>query len=159
MLIDMTLTKRDLEIITHLRNNARKKITTIAEETNIPVTTIYDKVRVQGKRYVTKHTSLLNFPALGLLAHAHLAMRVSPSVREKLYTYLMESPNVNSLYRTHFGTDYLAECVFHNAALLLQFTENLERNFRLEDLRVYHVIDTCKKEDFLSKPEHASLLL
>ena len=40
---------KDAQILSFFRDNARKKITHIASETNIPVTTIYDKVRVHEK--------------------------------------------------------------------------------------------------------------
>ena len=38
------LDQRDHKIIAHLRSNARKKVSQIAEETNIPGTTICDKM-------------------------------------------------------------------------------------------------------------------
>ncbi len=148
---------KDAKIIAHLRNNARKKITNISEELNIPVTTIYDKVRVHEKRYIKKHTTLLDFSKLGLHSRANLAIKVGRNAEQKLQEFLMEHPNVNSLSRINFGHNFMAEVVFKDVAQLHNFKEKLEDDYKAES-QVFNIIEELKKEDFLTKPEHENIL-
>ncbi len=148
------LSKKDVEIISHLRNNARKKITHISKEMKMPVTTIYDRVRVHEKKFIKKHVSLLDFPKLGLHAKANIAIKVDKDSREKLQEFLMDHQNVNSLSRVNFGSDFLAEVVFRDTGEVQNFVENLEENYKISQIQVFNVIDELKKEDFLTKPEH-----
>ena len=153
------ISKKDAEIISHLRNNARKKITNISRETNIPVTTIYDKLRVHNKKFVKKHTTLLDFPKIGLHAKAHISIKVDKDSRDALQKFLIEHPNVNSLSKTNFNSDFLAEVVFKDTAGVENFTENLERNYQINEIHVFNVIDELKKEAFLTKLEHFDVLV
>ena len=153
------ISKKDAEIISHLRNNARKKITNISRETNIPVTTIYDKLRVHNKKFVKKHTTLLDFPKIGLHAKAHISIKVDKDSRDALQKFLIEHPNVNSLSKTNFNSDFLAEVVFKDTAGVENFTENLERNYQINEIQVFNIIDELKKEAFLTNPEHYEVLI
>lgn len=152
------ISKKDIEIISHLRNNARKKITHISKETNMPVTTIYDKVRAQEKKFVKKHATLLDFSKLGFLSSAHIAIKVEKDSRESLQKFLQEKPNINSLYKTNFGTDFLAEGIFRDTAELQNFKEEVEEKFHINEIRIFNTIEELKKEEFLSKPEHMKIM-
>ena len=152
------LSKKDAEFISHLRNNARKKITSISREMQIPVTTIYDKLRTHERKFVKKHVSLLDFPKLGLHAKAHISIKVNKDSREALQKFLMEHPNVNSLSKVDFGSDFLAEVVFKNSGEVRNFVERLEKDFDVNNTQVFSVIEELKKEEFLTKPEHLNVM-
>jgi len=149
--------KKDAEIISHLRNNARKKITNISKDLKIPVTTVYDKVRVHEKKYVKKHVTLLDFQKLGLYAKANLAIKVDRNSRDALQKFLVEHPNVNSLSKVDFGSDFLAEVVFKDNGKLHNFVEDLESHYSTQ-IQIFNVIEELKKEEFLTKPEHFEVL-
>lgn len=151
--------KKDAEIILQLRNNARKRITSIARETNIPATTIYDKVRGHEKKgMIKKHAALLDFSKFGYPARAHFAVRVKKDSRKELQEFLLGKPNINSLYRVNYGYDFLFEAVFKDLPDIEAFSEALEQNFDIEELKRFHVIEELKKEEFLTKPEHFELV-
>src|SRR3989338_597959 len=128
------ISKKDAEIISHLRNNARKKITHISKELKIPVTTIYDKVRVHEKKFVKKHVTLLDFSKLGLNAKASVAIKVERNSKEELQKFLMGHPNVNSLSKINFGSDFLAEVVFKDVGDVQNFVENIEENYNIHEI-------------------------
>ncbi|MBI2129097.1 Lrp/AsnC family transcriptional regulator [Candidatus Woesearchaeota archaeon] len=156
---DKMFSKKDVEILSHLRNNARKRITSIARETNIPATTIYDKVRIHEKKgLVKKSIALLDFSKLGYLTNAHFAVRAKRDSRKNLQEFLMSQPNINSLYKVDYGFDFLFEAVFKDLADAESFAEKLEENFDVEEIKKFHVIEELKKEEFLSKPEHFELV-
>ncbi|MFH1850334.1 MAG: Lrp/AsnC family transcriptional regulator [archaeon] len=150
------VSKKDIEIIAHLRRDGRKKITDIAKDTGIPVTTIYDRVRSHKKRFVKKHTALLDFEMLGLLSKAHLAIKADRDSRLELQMFMQDTPNVNSLYRVNLGYDYIAETVFRNMAELHNFAEQLERDFKCR-VEVFNVVEELKREDFLTEPGHLDM--
>lgn len=145
------ITESDLKIIGHLRKNARKKITHISKELDIPVTTIYDKLRAHEKKgIVKKHTTLLDFSKLGYQTSALIAMSVDRNKRERLQNYLITHPNVNSLYRVDFGHDFLAEVIFEDLGRLQEFVDSIDIQFSLDQIKTFNILQELKKEEFLS---------
>ena len=70
----------------------------------------------------------------------------------------MEHPNVNSLSKVDFGSDFLAEVVFKNSGEVRNFVERLEKDFDVNNTQVFSVIEELKKEEFLTKPEHLNVM-
>lgn len=150
----MVFSKKDAEIISHLRNNAREKVTMMSKKTGIPATTIYDKIRVHEKKFIKKNVALLNFSRLGLNAKSHLALSVERESKEALQKFLIENPHVNSLCKINFGYDFLAEIVFKNIAEVEKFVEDLESSYKMIKVHTFNVTEELKKEEFLTRPEH-----
>jgi DNA-binding Lrp family transcriptional regulator len=151
--------QKDAEILTHIRNNARKKVTKIAKDTNIPVTTIYDKLRAHEKKFIKKHTALLDFSKLGMHAKSHISIAVEREDKDALQKFLMQNPNVNSLCKINFGFDFMAEVIFKDFLGVENFISNLERDYKTIKVQNFTVIEELKREDFLTKPEHFGLIL
>ena len=105
------LKRKDLLILSHLRDNARQRLTSISRRTHIPVTTIYDNVRKYEREFVLKHASLLDFRKLGFNAKTKVLLKIADNKPEVL-DYLATHPNINSLFRLHSEYDVLAELVF-----------------------------------------------
>ncbi|NQU78793.1 Lrp/AsnC family transcriptional regulator [Candidatus Woesearchaeota archaeon] len=141
--------RKDLLILSHLRKNARQRLTKISRRTHIPVTTIYDNVRKFEKKYIIKHASLLDFRKLGFNAKTKVAMKVNGS-RAELLSYLQEHPNVNSLYRMDSEFDILAELVFRELRDVDEFVEDLKSRFDVTNSLVLNITDDLKREEFLS---------
>ncbi|MFH1053675.1 MAG: Lrp/AsnC family transcriptional regulator [Candidatus Woesearchaeota archaeon] len=152
------ISKKDAQIISHLRNNSRKKITLISLQTSIPVTTIYDKVRNHERKYVKKNTCLLNFHQLGMMATAFISVKVNKEGRKELQDFLKDKSNVNSLFITNFGSEFLFQCIFKNNADVHNFADEIETKFPIIDIKIFNIIEEIKCEDFLTKPEHFDML-
>ncbi|MBW2963988.1 Lrp/AsnC family transcriptional regulator [Candidatus Woesearchaeota archaeon] len=144
------LKRKDLLILSYLRNNARQRLTSISRRTHIPVTTIYDNVRRYEKRFIIKHSSIVDFRKLGFNAKANLALKVN-GARGELLSYLQEHPNVNSLYRTDSEYDVMAELVFRELKDVDEFLEALSSRFQIEKSLVLNVKEDLKREEFMSK--------
>ena len=146
------ISEKDLIILSHLRNNARRKVTEISKEMKIPVTTIYDKIKSHEKKgFVNKHVSLLNFSKLGYKVNVLLALQVSRGKLDNLKNYLLQHPNVNSLFRVDFGLDFLAEVVFQNPDKFQHFLDHIDKEFCLDDTRTFNISQELKRETFLSE--------
>lgn len=151
------ISKKDVEIVAHLRLNARKNITAIARRTGIPATTIYDKVRQYEQGIIKRHVALLDFPKLGLQAKAHISMKAKKGSKDSLQEHLMKHPNVNSLYRVNFGSDFMAEVVFRNIAEVEDFAEKLEKEHSAK-VQIFSIIEELQREAMFTKPEHFDLV-
>ncbi len=152
------LTKKDALIMSYLRKNAREKITTISRETAIPVTTIYDRVRAHDKEIVSKHVSLLDFQKMGFNARAKISIKVNRDSRIDLQEFLVSHTNVNSLYKTNYKSDFLADVVFKNTEELSNFVDNLETNFDTISIQVFSIISEIRKEELFTRPDHWDLV-
>lgn len=151
------INEKDLKIIAQMRTNARRKVTEVSKEVNMPVTTIYDKIRSHEKKgIVKKHVTLVDFSKLGFNTKVMLAISAGREKREPLSRYLMQHPNVNSLYRVDFGPDFLAEVIFQDGSKLQEFIDYIDLNFKLDGIKTYHISQELKKEEFLTKASHAN---
>lgn len=146
------ISNKDLKILSHLRQNARKKITRISREEKIPVTTLYDKIRAQERKGILKkHISLLDFSKLGFYSRSFLALTVSIEKIQNLQNYLMSHPCVNSLYRVDSDHNFIAEVIFKDSAELQEFIDKTELMFNPHQIKTFNILNELKKEEFLSK--------
>jgi DNA-binding Lrp family transcriptional regulator len=149
--VDMKLDKNDFIVLSHFRNDARCRLTTMSRKTGIPVSTLFDKLQGYEGTIVRKMSSILNFEALGFRTRANILIRSNNTM---LHSHLTTHPAVNSLFQVTNGYDYLAEAVFRDLRALQQFIGELEKKYRAKT-EVYYVVEDLKRESFL---EDASLV-
>ena len=144
------LGKKELLLVSHLRHNARETMTSMSRSTQMPISTIFDKIRRYEKSFIRKHTALLDFSALGYHTRANIMLKVDKESRSELQKYLKGNQKVNSIFRINNGFDFIIEVVFKNARELQDFTETIEEEFKVTDREVFYIIDDVKREAFLS---------
>lgn len=149
--------EKELLLLSHFREDARKPLTKISKETRIPVSTIFDKLRKFEDTIITRTTALLNFPKLGYDIRANITLKVGKEDREPLKEFLMKNRNVNSLFKVNNDFDYLIEVVFQNMTEFHQFTESLE-TFKIEQKREHFILEDLKREAFLSVTKYPQLI-
>jgi DNA-binding Lrp family transcriptional regulator len=141
---------KNMKIISYLRKNAREPLTKISKGTNIPVSTIFDRLKDFEKDLIKKHTSLIDFSKLGYLTCANMVIKFSKEHKKDAADYLYKHANVNSLYKITNGHDYMVEVVFKNLLDFQKFNEDLEERFNIEDIKVYFIINDIKREEFMA---------
>ena len=151
------ISKKDLSIISNLRQNSRQTLTRMSKKTNIPISTIYDKIRSFCGNVILRHTTLIDFNKLGYSTRADMVLKVDRGEREQIKEYLLKNPQINSVYKINNGYDFLVEGIFCHVKDLEDFTELLESKFRIKEKKVYYIIDELKREGFLSDPDAISL--
>jgi len=140
------LPEKDLLILKHLRNNARKTLTSISKETGIPTSTVFDRLRAHEKNIIKKYTSIVDFPKLGYSIRAKIMLEAKN--KEDILKFLLTSPSTNSLYQISGRFDLLADCIFKDMKELYAFLDELEK-FDIKK-EFHHVINEIKREDFFS---------
>ena len=143
----MIINKKDMQIITALRKNARESLTKISRNTGIPISTIFDKIR--DNPLITKSTCLLDFNQLGFNTRAKATIKVERESREELRAYLSKHQNVNSLYKINSGYDFLIEIVFRNIKDLEEFMEYIRDRFQIIEDNVFYILEDIRREEFM----------
>ena len=69
------LSKNEMIILANLRMNSRQSTTNISRKTEIPVSTVYDKIKEHENGVIKKFTSILDFPALGFNIRANVLIK------------------------------------------------------------------------------------
>ncbi|MBU1205214.1 MAG: Lrp/AsnC family transcriptional regulator [Nanoarchaeota archaeon] len=146
------INKKDLIVISYLRQNARETLTRLSRKTHIPVSTIYDKLKLHEHELITKYTSLLDFSKLGFNTRANVMLKVNRDKRDEVKDYLIKNHNVNSVCKINNGFDFMVDVIFKHIKDMEDFIENLEQRFDIKDRQVYYVIDDIKRESFMSDP-------
>ena len=147
------ISTKDMVMVAHLRKNARETLTEMSKKTNIPVSTLYDKLKVHEKELIQKHTCLVDFTKLGFNTKAQILIKVDRDVREEVREYLLKEFNVNSVYKINSGYDFMIEGIFKHVKDMEDFLEKLDEKFKLKEQQVYYVIEDVKREGFLSDPQ------
>lgn len=145
------LKAKDLQLLACLRENSRQRLTKISRRTQLPVSTIFDKIG--SYKSFARFTTLINFSTIGYTAKVQLLLKAGRDDKDKLEEYLENSENINSLYRINNGFDYMAEGVFKTIRDVEEFLDRMESSFNIKDKVVHFVIDDIKRESFLSNPE------
>ncbi|MBT4805032.1 Lrp/AsnC family transcriptional regulator [Candidatus Woesearchaeota archaeon] len=142
------MNSKTLQLLTHLRENSREKLTTISKKTNIPISTLFDLLKELQGNLITKSTVLLDFSKLGYYARAKVFLKVSNENKEKLKNHLELNPNVNTVFKINNNWNFLIETVHKNIKELDCFMENLHNKFMIENQQIHYLIDELKKEGF-----------
>jgi DNA-binding Lrp family transcriptional regulator len=147
------ITRKDLLVISCLRENARETLTRMSRKIRLPISTIYDRMRFQERDCIVRHTALVDFSRLGYTTRVHIALRAERAARASLESYLRSSPHVNTLSKINNGYDFHIDAVFHHLKDLQSFIENLEDRFSIIEKQIYYVVEDIKREAFLSNPD------
>ncbi len=137
---------KDLQIIAHLRQDARQSLVDIGKKTLMPTSTVFDKVQRYKGGLVKKYTALVDFPRLGY--GFRVWMVLSTENKNELKEFLSSHGNVNSLYKINNGFDFLIDCVFKNWEEVYAFQEKI-KEFKLKEKITLDILDEVKREEFL----------
>ncbi len=138
-------------ILKELRKDARQSLTNISSATKIPITTVYDRIKAHEKNLIRKNVCLIDFAAIGFNGRAHIVIKAEKESRVELKNFLLEHRNVNSLYIINHGFDFMIEAVFRSMREIVEFVEEINNNFAVNSMCVYHIVDELQKEAFLTK--------
>ena len=150
--------KKDLAIMSCLRENARETLTRISRRTAVPISTVYERLKQYEQRFVKKHTTLVDFAKLGFHTRANVLVKVGKEGRAAFMDSLLKSPNVNSVFKVNNGFDFMFEVVFRSIAELENYLERMDEKFPVEQRVVYYIIDDIRREAFLSNPDSVFLV-
>lgn len=143
---------KDLQIIAYLRQNARMPLTKMSRRSRIPVSTIFDRMKINEKEVIVKHTCLLDFSKLGYHTRANISLKVDREDKEGLREFLIKHRCVNSVYKISDGFDFMVEGVFKEIKDMNEFLEEVESKFKVEDRKAVFIIEDLKREAFMSNP-------
>lgn len=152
------LKKKDILLMAYLRQNARMKLTSLSKLTNLPVSTIFDRIKTNEGELILKHVSVLDFAKMGFSTKASIMLRVAKEDKNKAKEFLEKHHNVNTLSRINNGFDFLIEGVFKGMNELEEFLEFLDEKFRVKSKEVHYIIEEIRKESFMSDPSILDML-
>ena len=144
------LSKKDILVLSELRQNSRETLTNISKNTGVPISTIVDKLKYYQGNLITKHTTLIDFSKLGFNARANIMIRVDRNTREEAKKFLLNHQNVNSVYKISNGFDFMVEGIFKNVKDVEDFIDLFGGKFKLEQTQVYYIVEDIKKEAFMN---------
>ena len=144
--------ENDQLIISLLREDSRMTLTKMSKKTNIPISTLYERIKNYKNNVIKKHTSIVDFNSLGYSARARVLFKIKKNERESLKSFLSNSSYLNELHKINNGFDFMAEFIFKNMQELEEYLDQVGEKFPIEDQQTYYLLDNIKEENFLSKP-------
>lgn len=147
------LKQKELLIIASLRKNSRQSLTDMSKRINIPISTIFDRLRIHERTIIRKHTSIIDFSKLGYNLKTKIVIKVHNDDKMALKTLLMKHQSINSVYKLGDGFDFMVEGIFESLKELEDFSDLLDNQLRIENKKIYYVIEDMKREEFLADPQ------
>lgn len=152
------LKEKELLVISSLRKNSRQSLTDMSKAIHIPISTIFDILKMHEKSLIKKHTSLVDFSRLGFNTRAAIVIKTEKANRETLKCFLAQHPHVNSLYQTNSDYDFLIDAIFRNIKDLEKFIETIDDRFKIIEKKTYYIVDDIKGEEFFSDPNLLNII-
>ena len=143
------MNEKERQIISHLRRDARISLTSISNNINMPISTVYDKInRLHKGKVIKRYIALVDFLKLGYHHHAKLAMRVPHKQKGELLLFLRNHKAVNSLHEINSDFDFLVEVIHKNIKEHNLFLEELQECFDINEIQEFQIINEIEKEKF-----------
>jgi DNA-binding Lrp family transcriptional regulator len=143
--------EKDIEILSHLRENSKQPLAKISEKTGIPKSTIHDRIKENERSVIKKHTILLDYYKMGYFCRANILLKVDHRDKNELQSFLSEHPAVNSLYLVNHKYDFMVDVFFHHMKLSQDFLDDLEQRFSIQNKDVNYILHEIKQEEFLAR--------
>ena len=91
------ITKRDMEIISHLRQDARMKLRDLSKKTGYPVSTAFERLKKFRTDGLVKPIALVDFAQIGFVSRITVAIQVDREIRDHAEKYLVNHMNINTV--------------------------------------------------------------
>jgi DNA-binding Lrp family transcriptional regulator len=154
----MKRTRKQIDLLMQLRRDGRQTLSDISKRINMPVSTIFDRVKSSKGQEIKRFTCLLDFSRIGFSCRAQIVFRIRKENREEMQRYLLKHPNVNSVYKINNGYDFLIETVFRELKEVDEFLEKTDERFKVHEKKVYYIIEDIAREVFMTDPVHVEML-
>ncbi|MBN2566885.1 Lrp/AsnC family transcriptional regulator [Candidatus Woesearchaeota archaeon] len=152
------LSRKDLLLLSHLRKDGRQSLTALSKRTDVPISTIYDRLKAFGTGLVRRHVALLDFASMGYNTVATVCVKVGKGDRDGVREFLTRSERTNTVLKINNGFDFMFEGVFVHLRDLEDFLELMEERFTIKAKQVYYAIEELKREAFMADPETLDLV-
>ena len=144
------LGKRDTALLHALRINARLSLTKMSRLTKIPISTLFDKIKVHEKNIILKHTSIIDFSKIGYDTRVQFLIRAPSMIKEQLKSHLSSLDEVNTVFGISNGFDFLVEGIFEKVTDAHNFKNELQRNFSEIECHTHFIVEDVKREGFFA---------
>jgi Lrp/AsnC family transcriptional regulator for asnA, asnC and gidA len=148
---------QDMQIIAHLRQDARKNLTIISKQTLVPISTVFDKLKKYNLSLIKKNTIIIDFKKLGFELRVNILVKTAQEKREELKNFLEKCLSINNVYRINNGYDFMIEAVFRNMIELEEFHDRME-SIGIIDKKEFYILEDIKIEGFMSEPTLVKML-
>ena len=155
----VSMKNKDVLIMSYLRQDSRMALSKLSKKTGIPISTIFDRLKLKGNGIIERHTALINFGMLGFTARAQIMLKSGKHDKKKLEQYLIKSFNVNNLYKVNNGFDFLIECICRDLKEMEDFLDKIDKQFVIKTKEVHYIVEDLRREAFLSDPQTVELVL
>ena len=132
---------KDYDIIRCLRQDARQTLASISKKTDVPVSTVYDRIRKHRRGPIKKFTSIVNFANLGYHIRIQLMVKVRP---KESFRAVLEDECINNAFRLNGPYTYVLDCVFKEMNKVQEFVDHVKDIS--DDVQVSYVVQEIKQK-------------
>ncbi|MCW1306908.1 MAG: Lrp/AsnC family transcriptional regulator [Candidatus Nanoarchaeia archaeon] len=150
----MRLDEKDIKILSLLRKNSRLSLTKIARKVDLPISTVYDRIRrLQRNGVIKKYTCLLDYRAIDYPIVARVLLKAN-SNKERVENLLANSIYTNTFEKINGDEfNYFSTFIAPSMEELQEFIERITEKLGIPNYKVFYVIREISEEKFLEDLE------
>ncbi|MBI2564565.1 Lrp/AsnC family transcriptional regulator [Candidatus Woesearchaeota archaeon] len=150
--------KKDMTILSCLRQDGRMSLTELSKSTGIPVSTAHDRLKHTQGFLFQKYTIVLNYSNIGFSTRAIIFVKSTSIKRDDLKDFLSKHPHINSLYSVNNDFDYCFECIFKDIGEMEFFIQAISDKFQIKKKEIHYILKEHSREKFFSDFETAKMM-
>lgn len=127
-------------------------LTSMSKSINLPVSTIFERLRRSEETIISRHTCLINFNKLGYTIRANVNIKIGNNDHSQFQKYIKKSLSINNAYRITQKYDYLLEALFTNMLELESFKTDIIKKFKISKMETHYILDDVCREKFMTNP-------
>ncbi|MFT4303809.1 MAG: winged helix-turn-helix transcriptional regulator [Candidatus Woesearchaeota archaeon] len=136
----------DIKILTELRKNSRQPLTNISKNTDIPVSTVYDRIRASEKYVIKKHTSILDFPKIGYSIRAGVLANFDDQAG--FIEFSKNNYNINSVFKMEGDYQFMIDCIFSRMLDFQLLMKEFEK-YGIKEKLAHFITEEIVRENFV----------
>lgn len=140
--------KEEEKILKLLRQNSRKQLTEISKDLDVAIATVFERLKRVNKN-VIKNTTLFNFKEISYPITVVYALKIDDEKKDDLKYFLEHCSNVNNLFRSTNGYNFLLEAIFKDLSEEHNFSESID-SIGVKKKISHQIIQELKKEEFFT---------
>jgi DNA-binding Lrp family transcriptional regulator len=122
----------------------------------MPVSTVFDKLKEYEKRFIKRHTALIDFSKMGFDVRVNIAIKAGQLKRAELQRFVTKSQHVNSVYKVSNDYDFMVEAIFANHKELQEFLDRVDE--LAMNRKEFFIAEDLKREEFMASRNLVDLL-
>lgn len=143
------ISDREKKILTNLRTSKKKSITSIAKQSNIPISTAAEIIKRLEQDAIIQHKTKVDFERIGFPHSFIMNIKNCDHKKGEVQFWLENNSFINTIRLINDGFDFHVETIFQNKKQKIDFIDKLRSIHSGIEVQTHEIISTISEDQFV----------